>query len=82
MNETHTTEPGRDNGAGGRAEPLVMPLRMTRAELQQRVYAALREQPRFAKNENFHLAGWDAAKVAPTAMALLVGLGFVELDEA
>jgi hypothetical protein len=23
MNETHTTEPGRDAGAGGRAEPLV-----------------------------------------------------------
>ena len=61
-------------------EPLTLPLRMTRAELRTRVYAALQLQPDFASGANFHLAGWDVSKIAPTVMALAVGLGFVELE--
>jgi hypothetical protein len=54
-------------------------LRMTEQELDLRLSRALDIQPGFAANSNFVLTGFDAAKVIPTAKAIVIALGLVEI---
>ncbi len=58
---------------------LVIPLKMNSVELDKRINSALRMQHKYAANSNFHLSGWEIAKIEATIKAVLIEFGLVEL---
>lgn len=78
-NQTESTETTANADLAGQNERLVMPLRMTERELDERIRNGIKQQPKYAGNSNFYLKGWDGAKVLPTVKAMVLSIGLVEL---
>jgi len=60
---------------------ITLPLKMSERELDERINKGMNDQPKYACNSNFYLSRFDKAKLHPTAKALLLSLGLVELTD-
>jgi hypothetical protein len=58
---------------------VALPLSMTMEELDRRISLAMTTQSKYTQNSNFHLQGFDTAKIAPTVKAVLLAVGLVEI---
>ena len=74
---THTTDHTVVNSPKERL--VMLPLRMTEKELDERISKIPNTQKKLACNSNFYFTGWDAAKALPTIKATVLELGLVEI---
>lgn len=76
---THCNAPEQDKSKLDQERVVMLPLRMTEKELDERISNIPNTQKKLACNSNFYFTGWDSAKALPAIKATVLELGLVEI---